>query len=352
MQVNIEEKNKLKRKIIGSIIFVLLFFLASEAYLNLYSDNITGENILEVNSFVDSPGRIKIYFCPRENCSLALVQFLDTASTSIHCAVYELDLKPVQEKLMEKAGKMEVQVVTDNDYLYEFNHSFVKIDSYGLMHDKFCVVDGKKVYMGSMNPTNNDAYKNNNNMLLIDSEILAQNYEEEFQEMWNGIFKKGNKVKNPSVMIRDIEIKNYFCPEDECAEKVKEELGKAKRSISFMAFSFTNQGIANVLLLKKLENISIQGVMEARQVTKDSVFQQLQYQGVDVIKDGNPRNMHHKVFMIDEETVVTGSFNPTGGGDSRNDENIVIIKDKDIAEKFLKEYKTVRKEGEEKLVIR
>lgn len=133
--------------------------------------------------------------------------------------------------------------------------------------------------------------------MLIDSEILSENYEDEFEEMWGGIFKKGEKIKNPSVLLGDTRIKNYFCPDDSCAERVKEELKKAEESIYFMTFSFTHQGIANILLLKHTENIIVKGVMEARQVTKYSVFKQLEYQGIDVIKDGNKQNMHHRLGL-------------------------------------------------------
>ena len=38
--------------------------------------------------------------------------------------------------------------------------------------------------------------------------------------------------------------------------------------------------------------------------------------------------MHHKVFIIDEEIVITGSFNPSKNADTRNDENILIINKK------------------------
>ena len=48
--------------------------------------------------------------------------------------------------------------------------------------------------------------------------------------------------------------------------------------------------------------------------------------------------LHHKVFIIDEEIVITGSFNPSMNGDTRNDENILIIHDQDIAEKYLQEF--------------
>ena len=48
--------------------------------------------------------------------------------------------------------------------------------------------------------------------------------------------------------------------------------------------------------------------------------------------------MHNKVFVIDNKTVITGSYNPTKNANERNDENILIIHDKKIAEKFLNEF--------------
>ena len=54
--------------------------------------------------------------------------------------------------------------------------------------------------------------------------------------------------------------------------------------------------------------------------------------------------MHHKVFIIDNRTVITGSFNPTKNGDTRNDENILIIHDEKIAGKYLEEFNELNKE--------
>jgi phosphatidylserine/phosphatidylglycerophosphate/cardiolipin synthase-like enzyme len=65
-----------------------------------------------------------------------------------------------------------------------------------------------------------------------------------------------------------------------------------------------------------------------------------------VLKDGNNQTMHQKVFIIDRETVITGSMNPTGNGDKHNDENVLIIHDPLIAEKFMEEYGRVRGEAE------
>lgn len=300
----------------------------------------------KIESFVQDPGEIELYFCPKEDCETAFVNFLDSAQESIDCALFEIDLESVKQKLLEKSAKMSVRVVTDDQYFKQFNYSFVKADKSGLMHNKFCIIDGKKISSGSMNPTDNCAHKNNNNLLLIDSELLARNYQDEFQEMWNKTFKKGSKVIIPKIMLGNVSIQNYFCPEDHCAEKVKDELKKAEKSIHFMTFSFTNQGIANIILMKNLENVSIQGVMEAKQVSKYSKFEQLLYHGINVMKDGNKYNMHHKVFIIDNKCVITGSFNPTAGGDKSNDENVLIICDEKLVQRFEEEFERVWREAE------
>ncbi len=328
------------------LLTLITMFLTSCSLTNL--DSLISATVTEpkIETQIQDTGNIEVYFCPQEDCELALVNFINSAEEFVHCAFFEVDLDKVRNKLLEKEKEIEVKVITDNDYLYEFNHSFVKVDAWGLMHNKFCIIDGEKISSGSMNPTNNGATKNNNNLLFINSKVLAMNYEAEFQEMWNGTFKKGDPVLNPVIELDGITVKNYFCPEDHCAEKVKEELKKAKESIHFMTFSFTNDGIGNIILLKSLENITIEGVMEARQVTKYSVYELLKYQGIDVVKDGNKQNMHHKTFIIDQETVITGSFNPTGGGDKRNDENVLIISDKEITKLFMEEYEFVRKEAD------
>ncbi|MBR9683817.1 hypothetical protein GOV03_04735 [Candidatus Woesearchaeota archaeon] len=291
---------------------------------------------------VDNSGSIAVYFCPQDDCAGKLVDFLDSAVESIDCAFYDLGLESVKDKLLEKHKEgVSVRVVIDNSHFDEFEYDFVKKDGWGLQHNKFCVVDNEKLFAGSMNPTENGAFKNDNNILFIENGALVENYLAEFEEMWGGEFKDGAKVLNPEVWIGDILIENYFCPEDSCAERVKEELNGATESIYFMTFSFTHNGIANVLLLKNLAGVDVKGVFENRgSGTEYSKFTVLEYQ-TDVIKDVNPNTMHHKVFIIDGKTVITGSMNPTKGGDEKNDENVLIIHDIGIAKLFLEEFEMV-----------
>lgn len=131
-------------------------------------------------------------------------------------------------------------------------------------------------------------------------------------------------------------MKEHFCPDDDCAYNVVKEIINAKDSVYFMTFSFTSEPIADALLFN--ENIEIKGVFEKSQGGKYSQYERLNGFGLDVKFDNNKANMHHKVLIIDESIVITGSFNPTNAGDTRNDENLLIIHDESIARKYLQEF--------------
>lgn len=48
--------------------------------------------------------------------------------------------------------------------------------------------------------------------------------------------------------------------------------------------------------------------------------------------------MHHKFAVVDEETVLTGSFNWTYAADNENDENLLVLSDKALAGQYSDEF--------------
>ncbi|MBD3310475.1 hypothetical protein GF351_04605, partial [Candidatus Woesearchaeota archaeon] len=173
----------------------------------------------------------------------------------------------------------------------------------------------------------------------LESGYLAQNYEDEFQELWSGTFGKGEKVRYPEVHVNGIMIKNYFSPDDDTAEKIEKEISEAEESVYFMIFSFTHPAIATEIVLAHERGLDVKGVMEKSQNSRYSRKSLFDTQGLDVMWDNNSANMHHKFFVIDEEIVITGSFNPSKNADERNDENILIIHDEVIAGMFAEEFR-------------
>lgn len=305
-------------------ILLTLFFLNKE---NKKEEGIPNEN-----------GTITLYFCPTNNCEEILLQKMQNATETIHCAFYNLNLPAVSNILQEKYEQgRDVRLIIDRDHKSGLeNLPFVSFDTRSaLMHNKFCIFDSQEVMTGSMNPTITDAIKNNNNLVFIQSKYLAQNYEEEFQSFLEGDFGSDTFVRYPTILLNESLIENYFCPEDACEEHIIDALEHANTSIYFMTYSFTSDAIGS-LLLKKSTTIPIAGIFEKQQGSSYSEYWRLQE--LNVTFDSNPTLLHHKVFIIDENVVITGSMNPSRNGNERNDENILIIHDPVIAHHYLQEF--------------
>jgi phospholipase D len=60
--------------------------------------------------------------------------------------------------------------------------------------------------------------------------------------------------------------------------------------------------------------------------------------GIDIAIDNVSGIAHNKVMIIDEQIVITGSFNFTRAADTRNAENVIIINDAVIAKQFLQNW--------------
>ena len=256
---------------------------------------------------IDEPLNYSLYFFPNNLDILNLIN----NSNKVHCAFYDLDFE-IKGDILTHHRK------------------------YGLMHNKFCILDDKTILTGSTNPTERGFTKNNNHLILINSKELVENYEQEFQELKKGIFGEGKQTKNTKIIFKDAIIENYFCPEDNCAQKIIDKINKAEKSIYFMTFSFTHQGIAQAIVNKK--NLNIKGIIEKTQQVKGNKFNFLKQNNISVIYDSNPYKMHHKVFIIDDKITILGSMNPTLAGDEVNDENILIIENEEIANKFTQEF--------------
>ena len=291
----------------------------------------------EIREYSDYP--IQLFFCPRDNCTKALQETLETAQNYSYCAFFDLDLKEIISALKEKSTTADIKIMIDKDNDQGFvKGSSVHFDnSTAFMHNKFCVIDDSIITTGSFNPTFNDAYLNNNNLMIIHSKILAKNYKQEFLSIWTY-----NKTK-PAARVTKFfynnhSIENYFCPEDNCAEKIQKRIMAANSSIYFMIFSFTYQPLITDIIVQKNNGLDIKGVVEKSQSGSKEVLQQLNFNGINAIFDKNKHNLHHKVFIIDNQTIVTGSFNPSQKANTRNNENILIIDDEELALRYLEEF--------------
>ncbi|MFA6073241.1 MAG: phospholipase D-like domain-containing protein [Candidatus Woesearchaeota archaeon] len=282
-------------------------------------------------------GTIAIYFCPQDNCDEKIINEIDS-SQLVKCAFFELTKKEVIYALKEKNASI---IIHDEN----FKDLGISRETDGLMHSKFCVLDNKKIITGSHNPTMNE---NKDNLLIIESKYLATNYNNEFKNLETGLLGlEKKKTKYTHIIFNNYELENYFCPQDSCQKEILEELDKANSSIYFLTFTFTDKEIASVLANKKTRGLDVKGVIESYQGKTYWVYPQLIEADISVVLDEEQSLQHNKIFIIDNTTVITGSFNPTKAANTKNDENIIIIRQPDVVKKYVDEFERLYVELQE-----
>jgi phosphatidylserine/phosphatidylglycerophosphate/cardiolipin synthase-like enzyme len=215
-----------------------------------------------------------------------------------------------------------------------------------IMHHKFVVADEEWVLTGSWNFTDGDTYRLNNHAIVIQSRDLASNYRAEFEKMFGTKAfgaAKAPGVPHPRLTIAGTQVENYFSPKDNVAAQVIRWVSSARQQIHFMAFSFTHDGIGDAMLERARTGVQVGGVFETTgSETQFSEFRRMKQAGLDVLQDGSPWVMHHKVIVIDGRVVVFGSFNFSANADRDNDENLLVVDDPGLAAAFEAEYQRMR----------
>jgi phosphatidylserine/phosphatidylglycerophosphate/cardiolipin synthase-like enzyme len=125
-----------------------------------------------------------------------------------------------------------------------------------------------------------------------------------------------------------------------------ELLGGAQNSIHIMAYNLTFDQITEVVLERAAAGVAVYAVFDEGQANNQgSDVARLREAGLDVVLDGNPRKMHHKVIVVDGELVITGSYNFSLSAEERNDENVLILFSTEIAALYLAEFEQLSVEA-------
>jgi phosphatidylserine/phosphatidylglycerophosphate/cardiolipin synthase-like enzyme len=284
-----------------------------------------------------------------------MVASIDAARLTIDVAVYSMSLRTIRDALIRAHERgVQVRIVMESDNidrsvpqaLIEAGIPILGDRREGLMHDKFIVIDRSEVWLGSMNFTYSGTYEDNNQLFLIRSTKMAENYTKEFEEMYLDDMFGDNIVPetpNPEIDIDGTSIEVYFSPDDGVADHIYEILTDAQESIYFLAFSFTTDEFGEAIRMQAENGLTIAGVMEEQQVNSNigTEYDFFKQAGLDVFLDGNEGQMHHKTMIVDGEIVITGSYNFSRSAEIRNDENVVIFHNKQIADFYMQEFQRV-----------
>jgi len=127
----------------------------------------------------------------------------------------------------------------------------------------------------------------------------------------------------------------HFSPGGQPTAAIVRELDAAKESVLVQAYSFTSAPIADALVKAHRRGVSVKVLLDKSQRTeKYSSYTFLSHAGIPVWIDSSHAIAHNKVMVIDAQTVITGSFNFTKAAESRNAENLLIIRSAELAREY------------------
>ncbi len=282
---------------------------------------------------------------------------IDRALRSVDIAVFDFDLPVITEALLRAHQRgLRVRLVVDAENLETpevaaltgelqaagIEITFDRRDAF--MHNKFVVVDGRVTWTGSWNMTINDTFRNDNNMLRFDDARIAENYTRKFELLLAGRGGPGNPapLPSPDITIGPARVVTLFSPDSDVTSRVVSVIEQAGTSIDLMAFTITSDPIADALVAAHGRGVRVRGVVERRNGrATGSELAKLQSAGVDVREDGNCYIMHNKSFVVDGQTVITGSFNWTRAAQQSNDENAIFVEDPWLADRYADEFERV-----------
>ena len=139
---------------------------------------------------------ISVYFSPNGGCQQAVISEIRKATQKIDIAMYYLSSKAIAQALVQASkNNVKVRIVLDQSqeiesssksgYLIKHGFGLRYHMGFGLMHNKFAIVDGKSLITGSFNWTLTAEERNEENLLIITDAETIKKYEDRFEYLWN-----------------------------------------------------------------------------------------------------------------------------------------------------------------------
>jgi len=202
-----------------------------------------------------------------------------------------------------------------------------------LMHNKFIIIDNETVITGSMNFSSTGLSGfNANNLLIIKSPEAAQKFTDEFEQMYGGKFHTrktsgGGKIGTLSI---------WFSPQDKVIyNQIIPLVNRSTVYVYMPAYIITHAEFAQSLISAKSRGVDVKIIIDATNpASSGSQIPKLRAAGVAVKTENYAGKMHSKTIIIDDKYLVIGSMNFSKSGETKNDENIVILENNRLAEYY------------------
>ena len=133
----------------------------------------------------------------------------------------------------------------------------------------------------------------------------------------------------------------YFTPPANAAAAVVEVIDQSHTEVLVQAYGFTHNGIAQALIRAHARGVQVRVLLDQKSEASNRYVIDLMVAN-DLVwrQDGKHAIAHNKVIVIDNHIVITGSFNFTNSAQTRNAENLLVLKSNELAAQYKKNWQT------------
>ena len=208
-----------------------------------------------------------------------------------------------------------------------------------IMHNKFFVVDSKRVWTGSANISDSGTGGYNANAAIAaESATLALVYTQEFDRMTR---RTRSRDEKPSTgprphQVGDAIVEPWFSPQDQPMRyAVQPLIARATSTIDVSIFFLTHKYVAADLINAHKRGVRVRIIVDATAATNGyTKHELLRVAGIPLKVENWGGKMHAKAGAIDGEILILGSMNWTSAGDNANDENTLILRSRRLAAQY------------------
>lgn len=152
--------------------------------------------------------------------------------------------------------------------------------------------------------------------------------------------------KKEKIIIKADVLEIGFSPNGHCADRIIRYISMAKKNIRLIAYAFNNEQIAKELIKAYERKVDVRIITDAKQLNqKDNYIPIIKNAGVTCYKayENTKGCLHSKSLVIDNYITITGSFNFTNSADKNNAENIIVLRSREIAKKYIHHFNYIAK---------
>ncbi|HEY9670292.1 MAG TPA: phospholipase D-like domain-containing protein [Waterburya sp.] len=250
----------------------------------------------------------------------------------------------------------------------------------GLMHHKFIVVDGKTTIISSGNFTTSDMHGdfnsiesrgNPNNIVVVPFNLeLSQVFTDEFNAMWQGLFKSHKPHRPPvKILVGQGTITIKFSPDSKKQDAkitsngmIANLVEQASSSVHIAVFVYSDQQISDTLGKRHEQGIQdikvlidqdfygksyskaydAMGLCPRPGKRKSKILVKPWQQPITTvgypIAPAGDRGVHSKMAILDERLSIAGSHNWSNSANYLNDETLIAIDNPTVAAHYEREF--------------